>query len=107
GARSRTIRTGDTVSTRNGCRIRDTRLAPMPLAIVGPAGLGSRVPWSGPCGGVPEWLNGAVSKTVKGGDILRGFESLPLRQPPSAERSLQGLANAKTAGVWRISGPGS
>ena len=30
-------------------------------------------------GGVPEWLNGAVSKTVDGGNVVRGFESLPLR----------------------------
>jgi hypothetical protein len=28
---------------------------------------------------VPEWLNGAVSKTVNGGFVVRGFESLPLR----------------------------
>src|SRR3954469_8723804 len=34
---------------------------------------------SGPHGGVPEWLNGAVSKTVVGGFVHRGFESLPLR----------------------------
>jgi hypothetical protein len=33
----------------------------------------------GPHGGVPEWLNGAVSKTVSGGYVARGFESLPLR----------------------------
>jgi hypothetical protein len=31
---------------------------------------------------VPEWLNGAVSKTVKGLSVLRGFESLPLRFAP-------------------------
>ena len=30
-------------------------------------------------GGVPEWLNGAVSKTVVGLSVHRGFESLPLR----------------------------
>jgi hypothetical protein len=30
-------------------------------------------------GGVPEWLNGAVSKTVDGGNVVREFESLPLR----------------------------
>ena len=30
-------------------------------------------------GGVPERLNGAVSKTVDGGNVVRGFESLPLR----------------------------
>ena len=30
-------------------------------------------------GGVPEWLNGAVSKTVRGRLVPRGFESLPLR----------------------------
>jgi hypothetical protein len=28
---------------------------------------------------VPERLNGAVSKTVDGGNVVRGFESLPLR----------------------------
>ena len=33
----------------------------------------------GHLGGVPEWLNGAVSKTVRGGFVSRGFESLPLR----------------------------
>ncbi len=32
------------------------------------------------CGGVPERLNGAVSKTVVGSDIHPGFESLLLRQ---------------------------
>jgi hypothetical protein len=30
-------------------------------------------------GGVPEWLNGAVSKTVVRLTAYRGFESLPLR----------------------------
>ena len=30
-------------------------------------------------GGVPEWLNGAVSKTVRGLRVPRGFESHPLR----------------------------
>jgi quercetin dioxygenase-like cupin family protein len=30
-------------------------------------------------GGVAEWLNAAVSKTVSGGFVRRGFESLPLR----------------------------
>ena len=30
-------------------------------------------------GGVPEWLNGAVSKTVAAVSSYRGFESLPLR----------------------------
>jgi hypothetical protein len=30
-------------------------------------------------GGVPERLNGAVSKTVVGLTVHRGFESLPLR----------------------------
>ena len=30
-------------------------------------------------GGVPEWLNGAVSKTVVGRLVHRGFESHPLR----------------------------
>ena len=30
-------------------------------------------------GGVPEWLNGAVSKTVVRVLSHRGFESLPLR----------------------------
>jgi hypothetical protein len=30
-------------------------------------------------GGVPERLNGAVSKTVVGLTVDRGFESLPLR----------------------------
>jgi hypothetical protein len=30
-------------------------------------------------GGVPERLNGAVSKTVVGLSVHRGFESLPLR----------------------------
>jgi hypothetical protein len=29
--------------------------------------------------GLPEWLNGAVSKTVRGLRVLRGFESHPLR----------------------------
>jgi hypothetical protein len=28
---------------------------------------------------VPERLNGAVSKTVDGGNVVREFESLPLR----------------------------
>ena len=28
---------------------------------------------------MPEWLNGAVSKTVVGLTVHRGFESLPLR----------------------------
>jgi hypothetical protein len=32
-----------------------------------------------PLGGVPERLNGAVSKTVVGLTVHRGFESLPLR----------------------------
>src|SRR3954447_16806399 len=36
-------------------------------------------PADGPRGGVPEWLNGAVSKTVVGLTVHRGFESLPLR----------------------------
>ncbi len=31
-------------------------------------------------GGVPEWLNGTVSKTVFGLTVERGFESHPLRQ---------------------------
>jgi hypothetical protein len=35
--------------------------------------------WARPFGGVPEWLNGAVSKTVVGGFVHRGFESHPLR----------------------------
>jgi hypothetical protein len=30
-------------------------------------------------GGVPEWLNGAVSKTVGRRKAARGFESHPLR----------------------------
>jgi hypothetical protein len=30
-------------------------------------------------GGVAEWLKAAVSKTVNGGFVVRGFESLPLR----------------------------
>ena len=30
-------------------------------------------------GGVPEWSNGAVSKTVDLGNRVRGFESHPLR----------------------------
>ena len=34
---------------------------------------------SPPLGGVPERLNGAVSKTVDGGNVVREFESLPLR----------------------------
>ena len=34
---------------------------------------------SSPLGGVPERLNGAVSKTVDGGNVVREFESLPLR----------------------------
>ena len=34
---------------------------------------------SPPPGGVPERLNGAVSKTVDGGNVVREFESLPLR----------------------------
>ena len=33
-----------------------------------------------PCGGVAEWLNAAVSKTVYPPMRVRGFESLPLRQ---------------------------
>jgi methyl-accepting chemotaxis protein len=33
----------------------------------------------GSLGGVPEWLNGAVSKTVVGRSVDRGFESHPLR----------------------------
>ena len=40
-------------------------------------------------GGVPEWLNGAVSKTVVGLTLHRGFESLPLRLGPrTAARGL-------------------
>ncbi len=33
---------------------------------------------------MPEWLNGAVSKTVVGLTVHRGFESLPLRLRPQA-----------------------
>ena len=36
-------------------------------------------PPAGALGGVPEWLNGAVSKTVVRSTPYRGFESLPLR----------------------------
>lgn len=39
--------------------------------------LSTRFTWD--LGGVPEWLNGAVSKTVVGLEVYRGFESLPLR----------------------------
>ena len=42
------------------------------------ASLSRRAP-SAARGGVPEWLNGAVSKTVVGLSVHRGFESLPLR----------------------------
>jgi hypothetical protein len=35
--------------------------------------------WHERLGGVPEWLNGAVSKTVVRLTAHRGFESLPLR----------------------------
>src|ERR671933_2865684 len=38
-------------------------------------------------GGVPEWLNGAVSKTVVGLTVHRGFESLPLRLGLPADRA--------------------
>ena len=37
------------------------------------------VPMIEALGGVPERLNGAVSKTVDGGNVVREFESLPLR----------------------------
>src|SRR5215211_2176094 len=45
-------------------------------------------------GGVPEWLNGAVSKTVRGLRVPRGFESHPLRcnRPVRASPSCQGTA---------------
>ena len=36
-------------------------------------------------GEVPEWLNGAVSKTVEPLTGFRGFESLPLRQRIAVE----------------------
>jgi hypothetical protein len=39
-------------------------------------------------GGVPERLNGAVSKTVVGLSVHRGFESLPLRSGPTSWPSL-------------------
>ena len=37
-------------------------------------------------GGVPERLNGAVSKTVVGRKVHRGFESLPLRSRADSRR---------------------
>src|SRR5262245_7268761 len=52
-----------------------------------------RVAFSCP-GGVPEWLNGAVSKTVRGLWVPRGFESHPLRCAVRARatRTVWGLA---------------
>ena len=41
-------------------------------------------------GGVPEWLNGAVSKTVVGRLVDRGFESHPLRYGSRNTRQEQG-----------------
>jgi hypothetical protein len=40
-------------------------------------------------GGVPERLNGAVSKTVVGRKVHRGFESLPLRWRPTRVRAFR------------------
>src|SRR3954452_15842426 len=63
--------------------IRSAKRARVASSIAGklaPAGKGAmRATVSGGLGGVPEWLNGAVSKTVVGLSVHRGFESLPLR----------------------------
>ncbi len=50
-------------------------------------------------GGVPEWLNGAVSKTVKGLWVLRGFESHPLRYATPFLRHLQRIRGGSTREV--------
>src|SRR5207253_1087462 len=53
-------------------------------------------------GGVPEWLNGAVSKTVRGGFVPRGFESLPLRfwPAPGPFPVLLGASSCDLVGGW-------
>src|SRR5215212_3941202 len=50
-------------------------------------------------GGVPEWLNGAVSKTVVPFSGHRGFESLPLRSQADVRRRRALAASAPTRGV--------
>ena len=40
-----------------------------------------------PRGGVAERLIAAVLKTAKGGNVLRGFKSLPLRHLPAGPKS--------------------
>jgi hypothetical protein len=50
-----------------------------------------------PFGGVPEWLNGAVSKTVRGPWVPRGFESHPLRLQSQIPRKWVVLALLRLA----------
>ena len=54
-------------------------------------------------GEVPEWLNGAVSKTVEDSNVLREFESLPLRNVLSLMESFQNIQILFVAGFGPIS----
>jgi hypothetical protein len=56
---------------------------------------------------VPEWLNGAVSKTVKGGFVLRGFESLPLRRSKQDETTLEQLGGREVLALGLLQQTGA
>ncbi len=69
--------------------------------VAGRCGRGTEAAWLQPFGGVPEWSNGAVSKTVVPYGY-RGFESLPLRQNlprnqvPSIDQCSEQLGNLRS-----------
>ena len=52
-------------------------------------------------GGVAEWLKAAVSKTVNGGFVVRGFESLPLRLSQCLWAGCSIRASRWGVGRWR------
>jgi hypothetical protein len=52
---------------------------------------------------VPEWLNGAVSKTVEDSNVLREFESLPLRNFPLPMENFKNIQILFVAGFGPIS----
>jgi hypothetical protein len=66
---SRRYRHGRPASRLSGRSRSDRRIPPAPESLASP----------GRPGGVAERLNAAVLKTVDGGNVVRGFESLPLR----------------------------